>query len=174
MRAIGIVGWSGAGKTTLITSLIPELNRRGLSVSTIKHAHHGLDVDQPGKDSYEHRAAGAREVLVASAKRIALMRELRGAPEPTLTELLRLLAPADLVLIEGFKRHPIVKIEVFREANGKPHLYPKDEGVVALVSDGAPPSVLPHASLDDIGAVADLIERFAEPVEALLQRLEAA
>ena len=127
MRAIGIVGWSGAGKTTLITRLIPELNRRGLSVSTIKHAHHGLDVDQPGKDSYEHRAAGAREVLVASAKRIALIRELRGAPEPNLAELLRLLAPADLVLLEGFKRHPIVKIEVFREANGKPHLYPKDE-----------------------------------------------
>ena len=174
MRAIGIVGWSGAGKTTLITRLIPELNRRGLSVSTIKHAHHGFEVDQPGKDSYEHRAAGAREVLVASAKRIALMRELRGAPEPTLTELLRLLAPADLVLIEGFKRHPIVKIEVFREANGKPQLYPQDEGVVALVSDSAPPSGLPHASLDRIGAVADLIERIAEPVEALLQRLEAA
>ena len=173
MRAIGIVGWSGAGKTTLITRLIPELNRRGLSVSTIKHAHHGFEVDHPGKDSYQHRAAGAREVLVASAKRIALMRELRGAPEPTLAELLRLLAPADLVLIEGFKRHPIVKIEVFREANGKPQLYPQDEGVVALVSDGAPPSVLPHASIDDIGAVADLIERFAEPVEALLQRLEA-
>src|SRR5271157_5801127 len=135
MRAIGFAGWSGAGKTTLIVRLIPELNRRGLSASTVKHAHHGFDVDRPGKDSYEHRAAGASEVLVASSERIALMRELRGAPEPSLAELLGMLAPVDLVLIEGFKRDPIAKIEVFREANGKPLLYPQDPHVVALASD---------------------------------------
>ena len=168
MRAIGIVGWSGAGKTTRITRLIPELNRRGLSVSTIKHTHHGLDVDQPGKDTYEHRAAGAREVLVASAKKDRAHARIARCARANARR-----APRLLGLIEGFKRNPIVKIEVFREANGKPQLYPQDEGVVALVSDGAPPSVLPHASIDDIGAVADLIERFAEPVEALLQRLEA-
>ena len=114
MRVIGFAGWSGAGKTTLIVRLIPELNRRGLSVSTIKHAHHNFDLDQPGKDSYEHRAAGAEEVLVASANRVALMRELRGAPEPSLAELLRLLKNVDLVLVEGFKRDPLPKIEVFR------------------------------------------------------------
>ena len=126
MRIIGFAGWSGAGKTTLIVKLIPELNRRGLSVSTVKHAHHNFDLDQPGKDSYEHRAAGAEEVLVASANRVALMRELRGAPEPSLAELLRLLKPVDLVLVEGFKRDPYPKIEIFRAANGKPPMYPND------------------------------------------------
>jgi molybdopterin-guanine dinucleotide biosynthesis protein B len=171
MRAIGIVGWSGAGKTTLITRLIPELNRRDLSVSTIKHAHHGFDVDRPGKDSFAHRAAGASEVLVASSARIALMRELRGAPEPSLIELLRMLAPADLVLIEGFKRDPIFKIEVFRAANGKPPLHPEDPHIVALASDGAAPAGLAHASLDDIPAVADLVVGRAESVEALMDRL---
>ena len=173
MRAIGLAGWSGAGKTTLIKRLIPELNRRGLRVSTIKHAHHGFDVDRPGKDSYEHRAAGANEVLVASSARIALMRELRGAPEPSLAELLRMLAPVDLILIEGFKRDPIAKIEVFREANGKPLLYPQDAQIVALVSDGAPPPGLPHATIDDLSAVADLVLRYAESVEAVLERFGA-
>jgi molybdopterin-guanine dinucleotide biosynthesis adapter protein len=171
MRAIGIAGWSGAGKTTLITRLIPELNRRGFSVSTIKHAHHGFDVDQPGKDSFEHRAAGASEVLVTSSTRIALMRELRGAPEPSLAELLRMLAPVDLVLIEGFKRDTLAKIEVFREANGKPPLLPQDPHVVALVSDGAAPASLPHAPIDDVRAIADLVLSHAETVEALLDRL---
>ncbi len=137
MRVIGFAGWSGAGKTTLIVKLIPELNRRGLSVSTIKHAHHNFDLDQPGKDSYEHRAAGAEEVLVASANRVALMRELRGAPEPSLGELFRLLKTVDLVLVEGFKRDPLPKIEVFRTANGKPPLYPDDRNIVALISDAA-------------------------------------
>jgi len=135
MRLIGFAGWSGAGKTTLIVRLIPELNRRGLSVSTIKHAHHAFDLDQPGKDSYEHRAAGAEEVLVASANRVALMRELRGKPEPSLAELLRLLKPVDLVLIEGFKRDPYPKIEIFRLANMKPPMYPNDPNIVALISD---------------------------------------
>ena len=173
MRAIGLAGWSGAGKTTLIVRLIPELNRRGFSVSTIKHAHHGFDVDRPGKDSYEHRAAGAYEVLVASANRLALMRELRGAPEPSLADLLRLIEPVDLVLIEGFKRDPFPKIEVYRAANGKPPLHPADQNIVALASDCAtPPLGLPHASIDDIAAAADLVLAHARPVAEVLAELE--
>ncbi len=173
MRAIGFAGFSGAGKTTLIVRLIPELNRRGLSVSTIKHAHHGFDLDQPGKDSYAHRAAGAHEVLVASANRLALMRELRGAPEPSLADLLRLVAPVDLILIEGFKRDPLPKIEVHRAASGKPPIHPEDDCIVALVSDRAePPPHLPHASIDDVAAVADLVLAHAAPLAAVLARLE--
>jgi molybdopterin-guanine dinucleotide biosynthesis adapter protein len=167
LRAIGFAGWSGAGKTTLIARLVPELIRRGASVSTVKHAHHGFDLDRPGKDSYVHRTAGAYEVLVASPNRIALMRELRGAAEPSLAELLALLAPVDMVLIEGFKRDAIAKIEVFRAANGKPPLYPEDPRIVALVSDAAPAPGLPHAHLDDVPAVADLVADYAEPVERL-------
>jgi len=173
MRVIGFAGFSGAGKTTLIVRLIPELNRRGFSVSTIKHAHHGFDLDQPGKDSYEHRAAGAHEVLVSSANRVALMRELRGAPEPTLAELLRLLEPVDLALVEGFKRDSLPKIEVHRVANLKPALHPQDDSIVALISDDAdPPSHLPHASIDDIAAAADLALAHAQPIAAVLARLE--
>lgn len=169
MRAIGFAGWSGAGKTTLIVRLIPELNRRGLSVSTIKHAHHGFDVDHPGKDSYEHRAAGAREVVVVSANRLALMRELRGAPEPTLAELMQMLKPVDLVLVEGFKRDPLPKIEVFRAAIGKPPLHPEDRDIVALIGDSAEPrGRLPHASIDDIGAAADLVLAHARPLAEIL------
>jgi molybdopterin-guanine dinucleotide biosynthesis adapter protein len=172
MRVIGFAGWSGAGKTTLIVKLIPELNRRGLSVSTIKHAHHNFDLDQPGKDSYEHRAAGAEEVLVASANRVALMRELRGAPEPSLDELLRLLKTIDLVLVEGFKRDPLPKIEVSRAANGKPPLYPDDRNIVALISDSDPSGRLPHASIDDIVAAADLVLVHARPVATVLAEFE--
>jgi molybdopterin-guanine dinucleotide biosynthesis adapter protein len=168
MRVIGFAGWSGVGKTTLIVKLIPELNRRGLSVSTIKHAHHNFDLDQPGKDSYEHRAAGAEEVLVASANRIALMRELRGAPEPPLSELFGLLKTVDLVLVEGFKRDPMPKIEVSRAANGKPPLYPEDRNIVALISDAASSGGLPHASIDDIPAAADLVLAQAKPLAEVL------
>src|SRR6202453_795774 len=156
MRVIGFAGWSGAGKTTLIVRLIPELNRRGFAVSTIKHAHHNFDLDQPGKDSYEHHAAGAEEVLGVSANRGALMRELRGAPEPSLAELLRLLKTVDLVLVEGVERDPLSKIEVFRGANGKPPLYPDDRNIVALIRDAGPSGGLPHAPIEDIGAAADL------------------
>src|SRR5215472_6629361 len=173
MRVVGFAGWSGAGKTTLIVKLIPEFNRRGLSVSTIKHAHHNFDLDQPGKDSYEHRAAGAEEVLVASANRVALIRELRGAPEPSLAELLRLLKPVDLVLIEGFKRDPLPKIEIFRAANGKPPMHPNDRDIVALISDAVEPSArLPHASIDDVAAAADLVLGHARPVAEILAELE--
>jgi molybdopterin-guanine dinucleotide biosynthesis protein B len=172
MRAIGFAGWSGAGKTTLIVKLIPELKCRGLSVSTIKHAHHNFDLDQPGKDSYEHRAAGAEEVLVASANRVALMRELRGAPEPSLSELFRLLKNVDLVLVEGFKRDPLPKIEVFRTANAKPPLYPEDRNIVALISDVVPSGRLPHASIDDIAAAADLVLAHAKPLATILAEFE--
>jgi molybdopterin-guanine dinucleotide biosynthesis protein B len=168
MRLIGFAGWSGAGKTTLIVKLIPELNRRGLSVSTIKHAHHNFDLDQPGKDSFEHRAAGAEEVVVASANRVALMRELRGAPEPSLRELFRLLQTVDLVLVEGFKRDPLPKIEVFRAANGKPPLYPDDPNIVALISDAASAGGLPHASIDDIAGTVDLVLAHAKPLAEIL------
>ena len=173
MRVIGLAGWSGAGKTTLIVKLIPFLCQRGFSVSTLKHAHHAFDVDQPGKDSYLHREAGAREVLVASDKRFALMHELRGAPEPALAELLRRMSPADLVLIEGYKRDPHVKIEVHREANGKPWLYPEDTSIAAVATDAQEgvPGHLPHAHLDDIQAIAGLLLALARPVEETLSRV---
>src|SRR5246127_5740270 len=119
MRVIGLAGWSGAGKTTLLRKLIPELSGRGLLVSTLKHAHHSFDVDQPGKDSWQHRQAGAREVMVASGRRWALMHELRGAAEPSLDELLARMTPVDLLLVEGFKHHDHPKIEVYRRALGK-------------------------------------------------------
>ena len=162
MKVIGLAGWSGAGKTTLVLKLIPEFLRRGVTVSTIKHAHHAFDVDTPGKDSYEHRRAGAHEVLVTSSQRFALMRDLRGAPEPSLAEHLARLAPVDLVIVEGFKREPIRKIEIYRAGNGKPFLHPDDADIVALASDlSAPPSHLPHADLDDVSAVVELVLRFA-------------
>ena len=158
MRLIGLSGWSGAGKTTLLTRLIPCLAGRGIAVSTIKHAHHSFDVDVPGKDSWEHRRAGARQVLVSSAQRWALMTELRGAPEPGLPALLRQLAPVDLVIVEGFKFDPHPKIEVHRGANGKPWRHPEDPAIRAIASDVLPPAgcALPWAHLDDVERIADL------------------
>ncbi len=134
-NVLGIAGWSGSGKTTLITRLIPALVARGLSVSTIKHAHHSFDIDTPGKDTWRHREAGASEVLISSRARLALMREMRDAPEPELDELLQRLAPVDLVLVEGYKSAGHPKIEVHRAATGKPPLYPDDPTVLAVVSD---------------------------------------
>jgi molybdopterin-guanine dinucleotide biosynthesis adapter protein len=176
MRVIGLAGWSGAGKTTLIVKLIPYLRERGLVVSTLKHAHHAFDVDQPGKDSYLHREAGAREVLVASSRRFALMHELRGAEEPGLAELLRRMSPADLILVEGFKRDAHVKIEIFRTANAKPFLYPEDPTIAALATDATDglPLHLPHAYLDDIAAIASLILALAPPIEETVSRLAKA
>jgi molybdopterin-guanine dinucleotide biosynthesis protein B len=175
MRVIGLAGWSGAGKTTLVLKLIPELNRRGLTVSTLKHAHHAFEIDEPGKDSFEHRAAGAEEVLVASERRFALIRELRGAPEPSLAELLARLAPVDLVIVEGFKAHAHPKIEVHRAGNAKPLLHGEIPNVVAIASDrpvpGAPVPVLP---LDDVGAVADAVLALAEPLDGVIAALAAA
>ena len=169
MRVIGVAGWSGAGKTTLIKALIPRLLARGLRVSTVKHAHHRFDVDQPGKDSWEHRQAGATEVLVASAARWALMHELRDAPEPSLRFLLGRLAPVDLVLIEGFKREPYPKIEVFRAEAGKPPLHPEDPAVVAVASDvPLPEAGIPVVKLDDLEAIADTVLRESVSIEELL------
>jgi molybdopterin-guanine dinucleotide biosynthesis adapter protein len=155
MRIIGITGWSGAGKTTLILRLIPLLTAKGLKVSTLKHAHHMFDVDTPGKDSYEHRAAGATEVLIASENRFAIMHELRGEPEPPLEVLLSKLSAVDLVLIEGFKRAPHPKIEVYRAANTKPPLHPGNASIVAIASDTTfPEAGCPMLDLNDAPAIA--------------------
>ena len=164
MRLIGLAGFSGSGKTTLLVKLLPALIARGRSVSTLKHAHHAFDVDQPGKDSYNHRLAGAREVLISSARRWALMHELRDEAEPRLAELVPHLSPVDLVIVEGFKSENHAKLEVHREALGKPLLFPDDPNIVAIVSDHRPPSSrLPFADLDDIEAIADLVDELARP-----------
>lgn len=157
MRIFGLAGWSGSGKTTLLVALIPELNARGLRVSTIKHAHHEFDIDRPGKDSWRHREAGAHEVMVGSARRWALMHELRGAGEPTLDALVARMSAVDIVLIEGFKAHPHPKIEVHRPALGKPLLYPDDPNVVAIASDAAVATPIPLLPLGNPGAVAAFI-----------------
>ena len=166
MQLIGLAGWSGAGKTTLLTRLIPCLGRRGVAVSTLKHAHHRFDVDTPGKDSWKHREAGARQVLVASEARWALLTEHRGAPEPDLRFLLSRLSPVDLVIVEGFKRDTHPKIEVHRAANGKPWLHPEDPQIAAIASDVRPPGDLPWVPLDDVEAAADLVQRFAADAAA--------
>jgi len=171
MRVIGLAGWSGAGKTTLLTRLIPEFGRRGISVSTLKHAHHAFDLDTRGKDSHRHREAGAHEVLISSQTRWALMHELRGEAEATLPELLGRLSAVDLVVIEGFKRDPHAKIEVFRTANGKPPLHPDDASIVAVASDAPfPEAGRPVVDLDDIAAIADLALGMAEPLAVILAR----
>jgi molybdopterin-guanine dinucleotide biosynthesis adapter protein len=158
MRIFGLAGWSGSGKTTLITALIPELLAHGVTVSTVKHAHHGFDVDRPGKDSWRHRQAGAREVMVASERRWALMHELRSAAEPSLERLIAQMSPVDLILVEGFKQHPHPKIEVCRPALGKPPLYPDDPFIVAVASDERPAELpLPWLPLSDPAAVARFI-----------------
>jgi molybdopterin-guanine dinucleotide biosynthesis adapter protein len=170
MKVIGLSGWSGAGKTTLLTRLIPHFIAEGLRVSVIKHAHHEFDVDVPGKDSWVHRQSGAAEVLVSSTRRWALMHELRGAVEPKLPELLAKMSRVDLVLIEGFKREPHRKIEVYRLANGKPLLFPDDPGVVGIASDTAVETTLPVAHLDDIPAIAAMMRKSAVSVEEVLAR----
>lgn len=158
MKVLGISGWSGAGKTTLLAALIPLLTARGITVSTIKHAHHDFDVDRPGKDSYRHREAGASEVLISSAKRYAIMHEHRGAPEPTLEDLLTRLNPVDLVLVEGFKKSSHAKIEVWRAAVGKPLLQAEDSSVIAVASDAPVPELsVPQLDANQPQQVADFI-----------------
>ncbi|SLN63131.1 Molybdopterin molybdenumtransferase [Pseudoruegeria aquimaris] len=158
MRVFGVVGWKNAGKTGLMERLVAEITGRGFSVSTLKHAHHSFDVDQPGKDSYRHRQAGAREVLLASGSRWALMHELRGAPEPALAEQLARLAPVDLVLVEGYKRDGHPKVEAFRAEAGNPLIAPEDPTVRAVAADSpVPVSDRPVFDLDDTAAIADFI-----------------
>jgi molybdopterin-guanine dinucleotide biosynthesis protein B len=170
MKVIGLAGWSGAGKTTLLTRIIPHFLAKGLWVSVIKHAHHNFDVDVPGKDSWVHRQSGAEEVLVSSAKRWALMHELRGASEPRLPELLVRMSQVDLVIVEGFKSDPHRKIEVHRAANGKPLLFPDDPAIAGIAADTAVETALPLAHLDDIPAIAAMMERSAISVEDVLAR----
>jgi molybdopterin-guanine dinucleotide biosynthesis adapter protein len=158
MRIFGLAGWSGSGKTTLMTALIPEFVARGITVSTIKHAHHAFDIDQPGKDSWRHREAGASEVMIVSQRRWALMHELRDEPEPTLEALLPRITPVDLLLIEGFKRHSHPKIEVYRPSLGKPALHPDDPFVVAVASDERLGELnLPCLPLNRPAVIADFI-----------------
>lgn len=160
MKVFGFTGYSGAGKTTLIERIIPCLANEGLRVSLIKHAHHTFDIDQPGKDSWRHRQAGCGEVLVASQKRVALMRELRGAPEPDLDDLVKMLAPCDLVLVEGYKHAPLPKIEVRRAARPAAALHPTDPWVVAVASDCDEETHLRTFDLDEHEAIAGFICRY--------------
>lgn len=161
MNIIGIVGWKNSGKTTLIVRLVEIFTAQGLAVSTIKHAHHAFDIDQPGKDSYLHRSAGAREVLVASGQRWALMHELRGADEPSLDDLLTQLAPVDLVIVEGFKRHAHPKIEVRRKGQSASLLAEGDPDIVALAAEEELKDVrLPVLPLDEPQRIARFIATY--------------
>jgi molybdopterin-guanine dinucleotide biosynthesis protein B len=165
MRVFGLIGWSGSGKTTLMTRLIPELADRGVRVSTMKHAHHSFDVDQPGKDSFLHRTAGAVEVMVASTNRWALMHEHRGAAEPDLEELARSMTPVDLLMIEGFKRHRHPRLEVHRPSVGKPLICREDPTVLAVASDEPIPELpVRRLELDDIRGIADFVLAHAAPI----------
>lgn len=158
MRIYGVTGWKNAGKTTLMERLLAEITGRGLRVSTVKHAHHAADIDQPGRDSHRHRSAGAQEVILATPTRWAIMHELRGAPEPPLADLLAHLSPVDLVLVEGYKTAPHPKIEAHRAATGQPLLAPGNPTVRAVASDTVLPGLpVPVLDLDDTAAIADFI-----------------
>jgi molybdopterin-guanine dinucleotide biosynthesis protein B len=171
MRIIGLAGWQNSGKTTLLAKVIPRLVARGRTVSTVKHAHEGFDIDQPGKDSHTHRMAGATEVLVGSARRFALVHELRDEKEPSLKQLLARLSPVDLVIVEGYKAHPHPKLEVFRGSVGKPLLHPNDSWIVAVASDVLLPGTeLPVIDLDDIETIADVLLVESAPLEQVLAR----
>jgi len=166
MRIIGLAGYSGSGKTTLLGKAIPRLIARGLTVSTLKHAHHEFDVDQPGKDSHTHRMAGATEVLVASSRRFALVHELRGEAEPPLATLLGKLAPVDLVLVEGYKREPHPKLEVHRAVVGMPLLAPNDSAIVAIASDVTfKEAPVPVLDLNDIEGIVEILISRAVPLD---------
>lgn len=165
MRVIGLAGWSGSGKTTLISKVLPRLIGRGLRVSTLKHAHHGFDLDKPGKDSFVHRTAGATEVIISSAKRWAILHELREEEEWDLGALLAKMSPVDLVLVEGFKRDAFPKLEIHRAENGKPLLHPDDPHIVAIAADTVlPQATVPVIDLNDIDVIADALQRHAVPL----------
>jgi molybdopterin-guanine dinucleotide biosynthesis protein B len=170
MRVIGLAGWSGAGKTTLLSRLVPHLIGEGARVSVIKHAHHEFDLDKPGKDSWVHRQAGATQVLISSTRRWALLTELRGAPEPSLFELLAKMAPVDYVIIEGFKAQEHRKIEIYRAENAKPLMFPNDPNIIAVAADARLESKLPMLDLNDIPAIADFVKTHAENRDELLAR----
>jgi molybdopterin-guanine dinucleotide biosynthesis protein B len=157
VKIFGFAGWSGSGKTTLIEKLIPRFAGAGLRVSLIKHAHHSFDVDQPAKDSYRHRHAGAAEVLVTSSRRWVLMHELRGAQELPFEEQVKRMSPCDLLFVEGFKFAPIPKLEVWRAATGEPLLHPNDTHIVAVASDAPVQTKLPVLDLNDDAAIAEFI-----------------
>jgi len=171
MRVIGLAGWSGSGKTTLVTKVIPVLVERGLRVATVKHAHHDFDTDQPGKDSWLHRRAGASEVAIVSDRRWAIVHELGKEPEPQLMDVLAKLSPVDLVIVEGFKRHPHPKLEVYRAAVGKPLLHPDDDCIIAIATDAAlPQAQVPVVMLDDIETIANVLQAEALPREQIGRR----
>ncbi|MBR9862977.1 MAG: molybdopterin-guanine dinucleotide biosynthesis protein B [Rhodobacteraceae bacterium] len=157
MKVFGITGWKNTGKTSLVERLVANFTARGLVVSTVKHAHHNFDVDQEGRDSYRHRESGAREVLLCSGTRWALMHELRDAPEPPLRELLTKLSPVDLVLVEGFKTEDHAKLECHRSETGKALLAPNDPTIVAVASDATPDVACPLLDLDDTDGIAGFI-----------------
>ena len=157
MKIFGFAGWSGSGKTTLIEKLIPLFVARGLKVSLIKHAHHSFDVDQPGKDSYRHRHAGCTEVLVTSSRRWVLMHELRGAPEPGFAEVIERVSPCDLLLVEGFKREKLPKLEVYRATVGESLLHPQDPSIVGIACDQRLDTKLPQFDLNDAPTIASFI-----------------
>ena len=159
MNIYGVIGWKNAGKTSLMERLVAEISARGFRVSTIKHVHHDVDLDDPGKDTYRHRMAGAEEVVLASANRLALMREHRGR-EPDLAFILARMAPVDLVLVEGYKRDTHSKIEVFRREAGHDLIQPGDPMVRAVATDTALAVLsVPLLDLNDTGAIADFIMR---------------
>ncbi len=164
MNVIGIVGWKNSGKTTLASALIRELSSRGLTVNSIKHAHHRVDVDQPGTDSYKHRDAGAREVILAGGQRFAIMHELRGAKEPTLDQLLARLGLCDWVVVEGFKTHSHAKIEVHRRASSRTPLYSEDPSIIAVAADYAAEFSGPVFDVNDVPGIADFILNLEQPV----------
>ena len=162
MKIFGVTGWKNSGKTGLMERLITEFTARGLTVSSIKHAHHSFDIDHPGRDSYRHRDAGARQVLLASQNRWALMHELRDEDEPSLGDLLKQLSPVDLVLIEGYKRDRHPKIEAHRKETGQPLIAPEDETIVAVASDTSLSVDRPVLDLNDTAAIANFIAQYLE------------
>ena len=163
MKVFGFAGYSGSGKTTLIEQLIPRFVAMGLKVSLIKHAHHGFDIDKPGKDSYRHREAGASEVLLTSNQRWVLMHELRGELEPTLEEQIKLLSPCDLALVEGYKTNDLIpKLEVYRPSVGKPPIHPEHPNIVAVASDAPVATALPVLDINDPDAIARFIVKHLE------------
>lgn len=163
MKVFGIIGWKNSGKTTLVVKLIPEIMSRGFTVSSMKHTHHNFDIDKPGKDSFEHRKAGATEVMAGSSKRWALIHELVAQEEPTMVELIKLMTPVDLLLVEGFKGNQHKKIEVHRAATGKPLICESDPTIVAVASDEALPNLnIPVLRINNVAEVTNFVLEYCE------------